>query len=62
VLSEDGLQQRRHQRVLRSESAAASVIRHWLTGEVYEDPPREEQRRQPYRKMSATRKQQRLVA
>lgn len=45
----------RHQRILRTESAAANVIRHWLTGEVYRDEPVQHQRRRPYRKTSRTR-------
>ena len=49
------LDDKRHERVLRTESAAANVIRQWLTGEVYVGPDRETQRRRPYRKTTAKR-------
>jgi hypothetical protein len=40
----------RRQRQLKLEGATENVLRHWLTGEVYEAPVRELQRRRPYRK------------
>jgi hypothetical protein len=46
----DELAEQRHIRKLKIESAAESMIRFWLTGEYYEDPPKETQRRRKYRK------------
>lgn len=47
---ERSLEYQRRQRLLRTESAAESVVRHWLTGEVYRDEPVAHQRRRPHRK------------
>jgi hypothetical protein len=48
----------RHERLQRDLLLMAPeqrVLMHWLTGEVYNGPDRESQRRRPYRKTQAKR-------
>jgi hypothetical protein len=54
----DELADARRRRKLKIESAAENVVRHWLTGEVYEDRVRELQRNRSkaaYRKTTIKR-------
>jgi hypothetical protein len=52
-------QRARLDRRMRTESAAAYVIRGWLGAGTLEPTPPSEQRRRPYRKTAAVRKRRR---